>query len=119
MTLTDDLRNVAANALTAGVAAARGQGVALAGDFETLIRPQLFEIVAQIGAITQARIDGTIGSELAQLNLKQQFGSIEDLAITEAELALQAVQSILQAVVDALRAAINVATSHAIGVALL
>jgi hypothetical protein len=119
MALQDDLAKAASEALSAGATQARNEGKALAGDFEALVRPNLDDIVARIAAITAARIAGTINDELAQINLGQQFKRIQDLAIGEAELVLQAVQDILNAVIDALKTVINAATTHAIGFALV
>ena len=94
MTVLNDVTAAAENALAAGVSAARNEGKGLAAEFGKPVAPNLLDIVAQIAAITESRIAGTISVELAQLNLKQQFESIEDLAVAEAELVLQAIQDI-------------------------
>ena len=119
MSLADDLSKAASEALTAGVNAARGEGVALAADFQKLLEPNLLDIVRRIADITAARIAGTISTELAQLDLKPQFESIEDLAEAAEELVLLAVQNILNAVINAVKAVINSATTHALGFALV
>lgn len=119
MALLDDLRKAANDALAAGAMAARQEGVALASDFETLLKPNLEDIVVQIAAITEARIADTISADLAQANLRQQLDSIEDLAVAETELVLLAIQNILNAIIDALKAVVNAASSKAIGIALL
>jgi hypothetical protein len=109
MTVLSDVQAAAENALTAGANAARNEGKGLAADLASQLKPNLLDIAAQIASITEARIAGTITTELAQLNLKQQFESIEDLAIAEEELVLLAIQDILNAVIDALKAAVNAA----------
>ncbi len=119
MALLNDLQKAATDALTAGAAAARNQGVALAADFETLLRPNLLDVIARVSAIAEARIAGTITAELARLNLQQQFERIEDLAIGQAELVLLAVQNILNAIIDALRLAVNAASNRAIGIPII
>lgn len=119
MALLDDLTQAADNALTTGATAARAQGVALAADYENLLKPNLQAIVVQLASITEARIAGTISTQLAQLNLNQQFESLSDLAVAETELVLLAVQTIINAVINALRSVINAATSRAIGVGLV
>lgn len=119
MALLDDLTQTADSTLTAGATAARGQGVALAADYENLLRPNLQAIIVQLASITEARIAGTINTELAQLNLNQQFESLSDLAVAETELVLLAVQTIINAVINALKSVINTATTRAIGVGLV
>jgi hypothetical protein len=119
MSLADDLSRAASDALTAGVNAARGEGVALAADFRNLLEPNLLDIVGRIADIAAARIAGTITTDLARLDLRLQFESIEDLAVAEANLVLLAVQNILNAVINALKAVINTATTHSLGFALV
>ena len=109
MTVLNDVQTAAEKALTAGMTAARNGGKGLAADLASQLKPNLLDIAAQIASITEARITGTITTELAQLNLKQQFESIRDLAVAEAELVLLAIQDILNAVIDALKAAVNTA----------
>lgn len=109
MTVLNDVQTAAEKALTAGMTAARNGGRGLAADLASQLKPNLLDIAAQIASITEARSTGTITTELAQLNLKQQFESIRDLAVAEAELVLLAIQDILNAVIDALKAAVNTA----------
>ncbi len=115
MPIVDDLTNLATAALNAGATAARAQGAALSGDFENLVKPNLDDIVAQIAAITEDVVAGNIGADQAKDDLSTQMDRIEPLILTEAELALLAVQVIIQAVENALKGAVNTAA----GVALL
>jgi hypothetical protein len=115
MALLNDLEAAATKALTAGVTAARAQGAALAGDFETLVKPNLDAIVVQVAAITQDRIDGAIGDDQARDDLSSQFGRVRTEALAMVELSELALQTIVNAVLAALKGAINAA----VGVALL
>jgi hypothetical protein len=118
MALLDDLQTAASNGLAAGANAARAQGTALAGDFESLVKPNLDAIVVEVAAITQNRIDGDIGDDQARDDLSSQFGRIQTEALAMAELSELAVQIIVNAVLDVLKSAINTATTRAIGVGL-
>ncbi len=119
MALVDDLQKAATDTLVAGATAARNQGLALAADFESLVRPNLLDVSERVAAITAARIAGTINDDLAKLNLQQQFERIADLAIGQAELVVLAVQNILNAIIDALRAVVNAASTRAIGIPII
>ena len=105
------------SALSAGASAARGQGTALKQDFETLVRPNLEAIAADVAAITEDLIAGNIGPDQARDDLATQSSRIEPLILGIAELTFVALEVVINAVLDALKAAVNVATSHAIGIA--
>lgn len=107
MALLDDLKTAATDALSAGASAARAQGTALKGDFETLVKPNLDAIVVQIESITQDRINGIIGDDQARNDLNEQLARIQPLVLAMAELSLLAVQNIINAVLAALTAVIN------------
>jgi hypothetical protein len=115
----DDLTQAAESTLTAGATTAPAQGVALAADYENLLRPNLQAIVVQLASITEACVTGTISKDLAELNLNQQFEQISDLAVAESELVLLAVQNIINAVINARKRVISTATTQAIGVGLV
>jgi hypothetical protein len=117
--ILDDLKLAAENAISAGARAARGQGVALKADFETLVRPQLNGVVIQMAAIADDLIVGNIDRDQASDDMKNQFDRVEAVILAAAELAQLAVQVIINAVMDALRNTINLATSAAIGFPLL
>jgi hypothetical protein len=119
MAVVDDLRAAVAGAISAGSAAARGQGAALGADFENLVRPNLEAIVVQAASITDAFAAGRIGSGQARDDLQTQLDNVEPIILAAAELAVLAVQVIINAVIDALTGAVNAATSHAVGIALL
>jgi hypothetical protein len=110
----DDLREAMSNAISAGTGAARAQGTAIKGDFETLIKPQLDDIAVQMASITSDFIAGNIGKEQAQEDLQDQCDRIQPLVLAEAELALMAVQQIINAVVTALKTAVNTAAGLAL-----
>jgi predicted type IV restriction endonuclease len=118
MAVLDDLRTAVTNALSAGAGAARAQGTALATDFEKLVKPNLDAIVVEAAAIAQDRIDGNIGDDQARDDLATQFDRVQTEILAAAELSLLAAQVIINAVLDALKAAIDTATTRAIGVAL-
>jgi hypothetical protein len=119
MPIVDDVKTALTNALSAGANAARGQGVALKQDFETLVRPNLEAIAAEVAAIVEDLVAGNISADQARDDLATQSSRIEPLILGAAELALLAVQVIINAVLDALKAAVNAATSRAVGIALL
>jgi len=119
MAILDDLRTAVTNAISAGANAARGQGTALKGDFENLVKPNLDDVVVQIAAITEDVIAGNISQAQAKDDLGTQLDRIQSVILAEAELALLAVQVIINSVINALKSAVNTATTGAIGVALL
>lgn len=119
MPIVDDVKTALTGALSAGAGAARGQGTALKQDFETLVRPNLEAIAAEVAAITEDLIAGNIGADQARDDLATQSSRIEPLILGVAELALLAVQVIINAVLDALKATVNAATSRAIGISVL
>lgn len=107
MAILDDLKSAANAGLSAGVTAARGQGTALSNDFDVLIKPNLDAIVAEIAAIAEDRVAGTIGDDQAKSDLTTQLSRVGDLILAVTELALLAVEVIINAVVNALKAAVN------------
>jgi predicted type IV restriction endonuclease len=117
--LVNDLRTAVTAALSAGVAAARGQGTALKADFEALIKPNLDAIVVQVAAIGEDLVAGNIGAAQARDDLHTQLDAVTPLILAEAELTLLAAQVIINAVMNALKSVINAASTRAIGVALL
>ena len=117
MAIVDDVKTALTSALSAGASAARGQGTALKQDFETLVRPNLEAIAADVAAITEDLIAGNIGPDQARDDLATQSSQIEPLILGIAELTFVALEVVINAVLDALKAAVNVATSHAIGIA--
>ena len=119
LAIEDDLRAAVTAALSAGIAAARKQGSALGADFESLVKPNLDAIVVRIAAIAEDRVIGTIDDDQAREDISSQLDTVRPIILAAGELALLAVQTIVNAVLDALKAALNTATTHAIGIALL
>lgn len=119
MAIVDEVRTAVGNAISAGAAAARGQGTALKGDFENLVKPNLEAVVMQVAAITEDLVAGNIGKDQARDDLKTQFDSVQPIILAEAELALLSIQVIINAVMNALKSAINTATTRAIGIAIV
>ena len=119
MAILDDLRTAATGALSAGAAAARGQGVALKADFENLVRPNLDAVLIEVAAITEDVVAGNIGADQARDDLATQRDRVQAVILAAAELALLAVQVIINAVLDAVKAVVNAAASRAIGFGLL
>lgn len=115
MAVIDDLRQAVSGAISAGSSAARAQGIALKGDFETLVKPQLDDILVQVAAITEDYTAGNILRDQAQGDLTTQRNRIVPVILGVAELALLAVQTIINAVMNALKTAVNTAA----GIALL
>lgn len=118
MAIPDDLRTAANRALSAGVAAARGQGTALSADYENLVKPNLQAVVVRIAAIAKDLLDGNIENDQARDQINTQFDNVPPVIMAAAELAALAVQTIVNAVLNALKAAVNTVTTHAIGIAL-
>lgn len=119
MAILDDLKTAVTNAISAGANAARGQGTALKGDYENLVKSNLDAVVVNIAAITEDVISGNISQDQAKEDLGTQLDSIQSLILAVAELTLLAVQVIIDAVINALKSAVNTATTGAIGIALL
>jgi hypothetical protein len=119
MAILDDLTKAASDAISTGAKAARGQGTALKGDFEKLLKPNFEAILVQIAAITEDAIAKNIGPAQAKSDLATQLDRVQPLVLAIAELSLLAVQVIIDAILDALKAVVNTATTHAIGIALL
>lgn len=119
MAILDDLKTAVTSAISAGTSAARGQGTAIKGDFENLVKPNLDAVAVQIAAITEDVITGNISQDQAKEDLGTQLDNIQPLILAEAELALLAVQVIIDAVINALKSVVNTVTKGAIGVALL
>lgn len=119
MPILDDLRTAVTGAIAAGATAARGQGVALTGDFETLVKPNLDAVVVQVAAITEDLVAGNIGKDQAGGQYRTQLDNVPPIILAAAELALLAVQQIIDAVVNALTSVVNEATTRAIGFAVL
>ncbi len=119
MAILDDLRQAASGALSAGAAAARGQGTALRADFENLVRPNLDAVLVQIAAITEDVVARNIGADQARDDLATQRDRVQAVILAAAELALLAVQVIINAILDALKSVVNAAATRAIGVGLL
>jgi len=115
MAIIDDLREAVTGAISAGAKEARAQGVALKGDFEDLVKPQLDDIVVQIAAITNDFVVQNISKEQAQDDLATQVDRIKPIVLGVAELALLSAQIIINTVLDALKTAVN----SAAGIALL
>jgi hypothetical protein len=115
MTILDDLRQAATSAISAGATAARGQGTALRGDFENLVKPQLDDILIRIADIASDFIATTISKQQAQDDLVEQYNRVEPVILGASELLLEAGQVIINAVLDALKTAVNAA----VGVALI
>ena len=115
MAVIDDLRQAVSGAISAGASAARAQGVALKGDFESLVKPQLDDVLVRVAGITKDFIAGNILKDQAQDDLTEQRNRVVPIILGEAELALLAVQTIINAVMDALKTAVNTAA----GIALL
>jgi hypothetical protein len=115
VTILDDLRQAATSAISAGATAARGQGTALRGDFENLVKPQLDDILIRIADIANDFRAGNILAPQAKDDLATQYNRVKPVILGVAELALEAVQVIINAVLDALKAAVNTA----VGVVLL
>ncbi|HEX5314540.1 MAG TPA: hypothetical protein VFX38_06515 [Gammaproteobacteria bacterium] len=115
MAIVDDLTRALTDALSAGADAARAQGAALKGDFETLVRPQLEDIAAQAAQIAEDYVHGDIGEEQAEEDLAAQSHRIRPLILAESELVGLAAQTIVNSLLDALRKTVNTAA----GIALL
>lgn len=114
MALVDAFRQGVSNAVSAGSAAARGQGAALKSDFEVLVKPQLDDIIVQIASITEDYVSRSISKEQAQDDLSTQCNRIKPIILAVAELALLAIQTIINAVLNALREAVNAAAGIAL-----
>jgi hypothetical protein len=117
--ILDDLRKAATSAISAGAAAARGQGTKLKTDFEALVKPNLDAVVVRVAAISEDLAAGNIGADQARDDLQTQFDTIAPLILAAAELSLLSAQVIINAVMNALKGVVNAASTRAIGVALL
>jgi hypothetical protein len=76
MAVIDDLRHAVSSAVAAGSTAARVQGTALKGDFESLVKPQLDDILVEIEAITAQFVVGDIAQDQAQDDLTEQCNRV-------------------------------------------
>jgi hypothetical protein len=115
MAVIDDLRQSVSGAISSGASAARAQGVALKGDFESLVKPQLDDILVRVAAITENYTAGNILEDQAQSDLAAQRNRVVPIILGVAELTLLALQTIINAVMNALKTAVNTAA----GIALL
>jgi hypothetical protein len=115
MAIINDIREAVNSAVSKGTAAARSQGAALHGDFESLVKPQLEDIYLQVAAIASDYIEGNILKDQAKDDLQTQCDRVQPIVLGVAELALLAVQSVINAILDALKSAAN----KAAGVALI
>lgn len=115
MAVIDDLRQAVKVAVAAGSNAARSQGIALKGDFENLVVPELDDILVQIEAITADFVAQNIQQPQAKDDLSTQSNRVMPIILGVAELTMMAVQAIINAVMDAVKTVVN----KAAGVALL
>jgi hypothetical protein len=115
MAILDELKKAATNALSAGATAARQQGTALTGDFVSLARAQLEDVLEQIASIAEDYTLENISKDQAHDDIQTQCHRIKPIVLGIAELATLAVQQIIDAILDALKATVNAAA----GVALL
>src|SRR5882762_9114336 len=119
MAIIDDLKHAATQTISAGANSLRGQGTALRGDFENLVRPELDGILLKIADITEDLTAGNIGAEQARDDLQTQLDRVQPVILGAADLALLALQTVINTVLDALKTVVNSATTRGVGIAVL